>query len=231
MWYNSDYLIYMIPAFILMMLVSWYVNATYKKWSSIQSRSQMTGYDAAKRLLAAGGLYNVQIEAVSGKLSDHYDPKGKVLRLSQGVGQGSSVASLAVVAHEMGHAKQDAENYFPLRLRSALVPLVNIGSYMGWIFIILGLILSWIDLAWIGVIAFAGGAVFALATIPVEVNASKRARALLSSTGIITSEDEMRGVGKVLNAAALTYVAGLVTAILQLLYYASMVIGLGGRRR
>lgn len=231
MFFSLDYLIYMVPAFLLMMLVSWYVNSTYRKWGQVQARSRVNGYEAAQRLIARGGLYNIQIEGTRGRLSDHYDPRKKVLRLSRGVAESNSVAALSVAAHELGHAMQDAENYFPLRLRGAMVPFVNIGSYMGWIFIILGIILNWADLAWIGVFAFAGGAVFALATIPVELNASARARQLLTDTGLIQTDAEARGVNKVLNAAALTYVAGLLTAILQLLYYVSLLGGIGGRRR
>jgi Zn-dependent membrane protease YugP len=140
------------------------------------------------------------------------------------------VAALAVAAHELGHAQQDAEGYFPLRLRAALVPMVNVGSYLGWILIVLGLLLNWLNLAWLGVAAFAGGAVFALATLPVELNASARARRLLAETGIVLGPDEQRGVDAVLNAAALTYVAALVTAVLQLLYYVGLVGGFGRRR-
>jgi hypothetical protein len=165
---------------------------------------------------------------VAGNLSDHYDPRTKVLRLSRGVYSSNSVAALAIAAHELGHAMQDKEAYFPLRLRGALVPAVNIGSYLGWIFIIIGLILNWTGLAWLGVMIFSAGAVFALATLPVEFNASARAKKLLVQAGLITSPEEQRGVNAVLNAAALTYVAALVTAILQLLYYVSLV---GGRRR
>jgi Zn-dependent membrane protease YugP len=126
---------------------------------------------------------------------------------------------------------QDHEGYFPLRLRAALVPAVNIGSYLGWILIVIGLVLNFVNLAWLGVIVFSAGAVFALATLPVELNASARAKQLLSDTGIIVGEEEMKGVNKVLNAAALTYVAALVTAVLQLLYWVSVVLGMGGRRR
>jgi hypothetical protein len=164
-------------------------------------------------------------------MTDHYDPRDKTLNLSQGVANMPSVAALAIAAHELGHAQQDAEGYFPLRLRAALVPAVNIGSNLGWILIMLGLFLRFTELAWVGVIAFSAGAVFALATLPVELNASARAKRLLADSGIIVGEDEQRGVNNVLNAAALTYVAGLVTAILQLLYYVSLVGGLGGRRR
>ena len=147
------------------------------------------------------------------------------MRLSQGVYQGSSIAALAIAAHELGHAMQDKEDYFPLRFRSALVPMVNIGSNLGWILIMIGLFLNFTELAWLGVMVFGGGAIFALATLPVEFDASARAKQLLVQTGIIQTEQEQRGVNNVLNAAALTYVAGLVTAILQLLYYVSLVSG------
>lgn len=230
MYLNSYYMFYMLPAFLLMLLTSWYVRAAYNKWGQVPARSRMSGYEAAQRLIAAAGLYNVHIEGIAGELTDHYDPRDKTLRLSAGVARGASVASLAVAAHELGHAMQDAEDYFPLRFRAALVPMVNIGSYMGWIFIMAGLLIGWTGLAWLGVVFFAGGALFALATLPVEFNASARARRLLTESGLILDEHERRGVNNVLNAAALTYVAGLVTAMLQLLYYVSLVGGLGRRR-
>jgi Zn-dependent membrane protease YugP len=175
--------------------------------------------------MSAGNMYGVQIQGTAGNLTDHYDPRNKTLYLSQGVANGASVASLAIAAHELGHAMQDAEDYFPLRFRSALVPMVNIGSNLGWILIMIGLFLNFTQLAWVGVFVFAGGAVFALATLPVEFDASARAKQLLVQTGIIQTEQEQRGVNTVLNAAALTYVAGLVTAIMQLLYYVSLVSG------
>jgi hypothetical protein len=227
----------MIPAFLLMTITSIYVRSAYRKWSQVPARSRLTGHEAAQRLIARAGVYGVQIEGVRGSLTDNYDPRTKILHLSQDVAGTASVASLAVAAHEIGHAQQDAEGYFPLRFRSALVPMVNIGSYLGWILIIIGLFLSYagmafgVNLAWLGVAVFAGGAVFALATLPVELNASARARVLLSETGIISGPDEQRGVSNVLNAAALTYVAALVTAMLQLLYYVMLVGGLGRRRR
>lgn len=230
MYLNSYYMLYMLPAFLLMLLTSWYVRAAYNKWGQVPARSRISGYEAAQRLIAVAGLHNVRIEGIAGELTDHYDPRDKTLRLSAGVARGASVASLAVAAHELGHAMQDAEDYFPLRFRTALVPMVNIGSYMGWIFIMAGLLIGWTGLAWLGVIFFAGGALFALATLPVEFNASARARRLLTESGLILDEHERRGVNNVLNAAALTYVAGLVTAVLQLLYYVSLVGGLGRRR-
>lgn len=228
--FDPYYLIFMAPALLLMMLAQWYVSSSYNKWSRVPSRGRMTGSEAAQRLIRSGGLYNVRIEGTRGNLTDHYDPRGKVLRLSQGVYGSSSVAALAIAAHELGHAQQDHVGYLPLRLRSALVPAVNIGSTLGWILIIIGLMLQWMDLAWMGVIAFSAGAVFALATLPVELNASARARRLLRDSGMIIGADEQRGVNAVLNAAALTYVAALVTAILQLLYFVMLVAG-GGRRR
>jgi Zn-dependent membrane protease YugP len=229
--FNPYYLLFMAPAIIMMVIVQLYVNSAYKKWSQVPSRSRMSGAEAAQRLIRSGGLYDVNIEGVSGRLSDHYDPRNKTLRLSQGVYEGRSVASLAITAHELGHAMQDRDDYFPLRLRSALVPAVNIGSYLGWILIIIGIFLKMTGLAWLGVAVFALGALFALATLPVELNASARAKRLLVESGIIVGQDEQRGVNKVLNAAALTYVAALVTAVLQLLYYITLVLGMGGRRR
>ena len=225
---DPTYLIFMIPAFILMGITSWYVRHAYTKWSRVRAGSGLTGYQAAQRLISTGNIYGLQIQGVAGKLTDHYDPRNKTLFLSSDVANSPSVASVAIAAHELGHAMQDAEEYFPLRFRSALVPVVNIGSNLGWILIMIGLVLRFTELAWLGVLVFAGGALFALATLPVEFNASARAKQLLVQTGIIQSDEERRGVNSVLNAAALTYVAGLITAILQLLYYVFLV---GGRRR
>jgi uncharacterized protein len=223
--FDITYFFYMIPALILMGLTSWYVKSAYNKWSKVRARSGLTGAQATQRLIAAGGLYGVRVEGIAGEMTDHYDPRAKVLRLSQGVANVPSVAALAIAAHELGHAMQDAENYFPLRLRGAMVPMVNIGSNLGWILILIGLFLNIMQLAWVGIIAFAAGAVFALATLPVEFDASARAKRLLTDSGIISGQEEMKGVNNVLNAAALTYVAGLVTAVLQLLYYVSLVTG------
>jgi Zn-dependent membrane protease YugP len=229
--FNSSYFLYMLPAIIFTFAVQLYVNSTYRKWSKVPAWSHITGADAAQRLIRSSGLYNVQVQSIGGQLTDRYDPSKKVLYLSQDVANGSSVASVAVAAHELGHAMQDQEGYFPLKLRAALVPAVNIGSYLGWILIIVGILINFSGLAWLGVFAFGLGAVFALATLPVELNASARARAMLSSAGIIVGEEEARGVSAVLNAAALTYVAALATAVLQMLYYVSLVSGMGGRRR
>lgn len=233
---NVNYLLCMAPAFLLMVITSIYVKSAYKKWSQVPTRSQIKGYEAAQRLISRAGLHGIQIQGVSGTLTDNYDPRTKTLNLSRGVAETASIASVAVAAHELGHAQQDAQGYLPLRFRSALVPMVNIGSNLGWILIIIGLLLSsagmafGVDLAWVGVAIFAGGAVFALATLPVELNASSRARAMLSETGIVSGSDEQRGVSNVLNAAALTYVAALVTSVMQLLYYITLVGGMGRRR-
>ncbi|MFO7583353.1 MAG: zinc metallopeptidase, partial [Anaerolineales bacterium] len=188
--FDITYFFYMIPALILMGLTSWYVKSTYNKWSKVRARSGLTGAQATERLIAAGGLYGVRVEGIAGEMTDHYDPRAKVLRLSQGVANVPSVAALAIAAHELGHAMQDAENYFPLRLRGAMVPMVNIGSNLGWILILIGLFLNIMQLAWVGVIAFAAGAVFALATLPVEFDASARAKRLLADSGIISGQEE-----------------------------------------
>jgi len=229
--FNPMYLISMIPAFALMGFASWYVRHAYSKWSQVRASSGLTGHMAAQRLISTGNLYGVQVQGTSGQLSDYYDPRNKTLYLSPGVANSPSVASVAVAAHELGHAMQDAEDYFPMRIRSGLVPMVSIGSNLGWILIIIGLMLRLTGIAWLGVLVFSGGALFALATLPVEFNASSRAKELLYATGIIQTEEERRGVNQVLNAAALTYVAGLVTAVMQLLYYVFLIGGMGGRRR
>lgn len=241
--FDPLYLIFMIPAFILMGITSWYVKHAYNKWSQVRTNSGLTGAQAAQQLISrsvysgvegSAELRNVRVLGIGGNLTDHYNPQDKSLYLSPGVANSPSVASVAIAAHELGHALQDAEGYLPLRFRAALVPAVNIGSNLGWILIMVGLFLRstnlGLSIAWLGVLFFAGGAVFALATLPVEFNASARAKQLLAQSGIVRTDEEMRGVNQVLNAAALTYVAGLVTAVLQLLYYVLLVSG-GGRRR
>jgi Zn-dependent membrane protease YugP len=229
--FDPRYMLFMAPAFILMLLVQFYVSSAYNKWSKVPSRIRLSGAEAAQKLIRSGGLYDVRVEPVSGNLTDNYDPRTKVLRLSPGVYQGGSVASLAVAAHELGHAMQDHEGYFPLRFRAALVPAVNIGSYLGWILLLIGMLLRFTEIAWLGVLVFSGGAIFALATLPVELNASARAKRLLAESGLIYGQEESQGVNHVLNAAALTYVAALFTAVMQLLYYVTLVMGMGGRRK
>ncbi len=228
---DPTYLCFMAPGLLLVMFASWYVNSAYRKWGRVPVRSGLTGAQAAQRLIMTGGLSGVQIQGIGGNLTDNYDPRDKVLRLSQAVANNASVASVAVAAHELGHAMQDAEGYFPLRFRAALVPAVSVGSWLGWILIFAGILLNMAQLSWVGILVFSGGAVFALATLPVELNASARAKQLLADSGIVAGPDERAGVNSVLNAAALTYVAALATAILQLLYFISLVGGFGGRRR
>ena len=228
---DSTYILFMLPGLLLVMIAQLWVNSTYRRWSQVRSSYGLSGADAAQRLLGAGGLSDVSLGMTRGQLTDHYDPRSRTLNLSAGVAQSASVASLAIAAHEIGHAMQDKERYAPLRFRSALVPAVHLGSWLGWILIIAGMILQITQIAWLGVLVFSGGALFSLATLPVELNASSRARALLTNSGMIYNEDERRGVNAVLNAAAFTYVAALATAIFQLLYFVSMVGGIGGRRR
>ncbi len=239
MYYDPTYLCFMLPAILLMMYAQWRVSSTYSKWSKTKNSMNITGVDAARRLLTSGGhsgtsvateagLAGVQLAGIGGKLTDNYDPSKNTLFLSQEVAQNPSVASIAVAAHEIGHASQQAEWYGPLRFRSLLVPAVNIGSYLGWILIFGGLILGILQIAWLGVLFFSLGAVFALATLPVEFNASNRARAMLAENGMLSNEEDARGVNEVLNAAAMTYVAGLASAVMQLFYFISIV---GGRRR
>lgn len=236
--FSSSYFIFMIPALILSLLAQWWVRSTYSRWSKVRNSRGITGAEAAQQLLGHSGLRDVALESVPGELSDHYDPRSRTLRLSPGVAQMQSVAALAIAAHEIGHAVQDQAEYWPMKLRGALVPAVSIGSNLGLILIIAGLLLQGMlgtqlatQIAWLGVIGFAASAVFALATLPVELNASARARSLLRQAGLVTSDKESSGVQSVLRAAAFTYVAGLATAILQVLYYVMLVSGMGGRRR
>src|SRR4030043_412670 len=223
---DPTYMIFMLPALLLMVIAQGYVSGAYRKWSQVIARSRLTGAQVAQRLISASGL-GINVDGVRGKLTDNYDPRQKVLHLSEGVYNSPSVAALAITAHGLGHAMQDRDGYFPLRLRGALGPACNRGSYLGWILILIGMIFRVTDLAWLGVLVFSGGAIFALATLPVELNASVRAKELLTNTGMIVGDDEKRGVNNVLNAAALTYVAGLFSAVMQLLYFVSLVGGMG----
>lgn len=228
--FDPYYLIFMIPALILMFIAQRRVQSAYKKWAQVPNRLRLSGAEVAERLISRLGLYGLRVEEASGTLTDNFDPARHVLHLSAANRSGQSVAAMAVVAHEIGHAMQEQEAYLPLRFRSAIVPAVNIGSYLGWILILAGLLLRTVQIAWIGVFVFSLGAVFALATLPVEFNASRRALQLLTENGMITAPEEQKGVRSVLNAAAMTYVAGLATAIFQLLYYVMLVSGIGRRR-
>ena len=222
------YFMYMLPALILSVVAQLYVNSAYSKWSKVRNYHNLTGTDTAEQLISRLGMNDIRLTRIRGTLSDHYDPRNHTLALSEGVAEQPSIAAMAIAAHELGHAQQERDGYGPLRLRSALVPLVNIGSTFGWFLLLIGLILQVSGLAQLGVILFSAGAIFSLVTLPVELNASKRAKQMLAENGLVVNEEEKKGVASVLNAAALTYVAGLATSLLQLFYFASLA-GFGRR--
>ena len=194
----------------------------------MRTASNLTGAEIARHLLDSQGLNDVRVEQTQGFLSDHYDPRTRVLRLSPDVYRTPSVAAAGVAAHEMGHALQHSAGYAPLQIRSAIVPVVQFGSSLAPILILIGFLLRFTALAWVGVILFAGAVVFSLVTLPVEFDASRRAKALLTQSGIV-SHEEAGGVSAVLNAAGWTYVAAAIAAIGQLLYYVLLLTG-GSRR-
>jgi Zn-dependent membrane protease YugP len=229
MYYGFDptYFIFVLPALLLAFYAQFKVKGAYAKYTQVRNHRGLTGLDAARVILPAEQLYDVSVEGIPGQLTDHYDPRSKKLRLSQGVAQQPSVASLAVTAHEIGHALQDHQGYAPLKLRGAIVPAVQVSSWVGPILFFLGLFLGATNLAWLGVILFGLGAVFALITLPVEFNASQRGLRLLQTYQLADGR-ELQGAKAVLDAAALTYVAALAQALATLLYYTSI---LGGRRR
>lgn len=196
----------------------WKVQSAFSHGSKIRSASGLTGAQAAKRILEAEGIYNVTIEPIAGMLSDHYDPTHKVLRLSSQVYGSNSIAALGVAAHEAGHAVQDATRYPLLVIRNAVVPLANIGSSASWVLIFAGMLLQITQLFILGVAAFSLTVFFQVVNLPVEFDASRRARNALLMTGLVHPEED-REVGRVLNAAAMTYVAGTITSILTLVYY------------
>ena len=229
MYFDPLYLLFALPGLLLGLWAKSRVTSNFNKYSKVRTARNVTGAEVARQLLDAQGLYDVAIEETQGTLSDHYDPRGKVLRLSPAVYRTPSIAAAGVAAHEMGHALQDAGGYFPLHIRSTLVPAAQFGSSLApWLFIG-GLLLNFTTLAWVGVIMFAAAVLFTLITLPVEFDASKRAKQLLVSNGVLIG-DEIKGVDKVLDAAALTYVAAAVSAIGTLLYYVLLLTG-GGRRR
>lgn len=201
------------------------VNSTYKKYSQVYNANGLTGYDVARRILDTHGLYDVKIEETQGVLSDHYDPRSKVVRLSSDNYHGQSLAAVAVAAHEVGHALQDQEDYAFLRFRSALVPVATFGSNMSWILLILGFIMGLANLALLGIILMAGAVLFQVVTLPVEFNASSRAMNQVIELGLIRNEEE-RGAKKVLSAAAMTYVAAAAVALLELLRFVLMFVGM-----
>ncbi len=228
--FDPMYLLFALPGLLLALYAQMKVQSAYAKWLQIPNRRGLSGVDAARYLLSAGQLGDVGIQGIPGKLSDNYDPRSKVLNLSADVANGRTVASVAIVAHEIGHAMQDATNYTPMKLRSAIVPAVQVGSFVGPLLFILGLLLRITPLAWLGLIAFGATTLFALVTLPVELNASSRALAMLRENGIVTSDEEVSGAKDVLSAAALTYIAALLQSILTLMYYVFLLTGNSRRR-
>jgi len=222
------YILISLPALLLGLYAQAKVQGAFNKYSRVRVINGMTGAEVARKVLDTNHLQDVEIEQTKGMLSDHYDPRKKVLRLSQSVYSTPSIAAVGVAAHEAGHAIQHATKYGPLALRSLMVPSVQLGSWLGPIVFMLGILFASDNLAIIGLLLFGATAVFAIITVPVEIDASNRAKAILTSSGIIY-QNEFEGVKSVLDAAALTYVAGAVQVISTLLYYALLFFG--GRRR
>ena len=214
-WYDPTYLI-LIPAFIFAFIADTMVKSRFKKYSNVRSERGITAYDAARAILDANGLYNVPIEHISGELTDHYDPTSNTVRLSDSVYGSSSIAAIGVAAHECGHAVQHAEAYTPMQLRSAIIPVTRIGSTLSTPLVILGFILSFKPLITIGIFAFVTVVLLQLITLPVEFNASSRALRSLDSQGILYP-NEISQTKKVLSAAAMTYVAALMSSLFSLL--------------
>lgn len=214
-YYDSSFIV-LIPALIISAWAQMKITSTFNKYSRINSMNGYTGAQVARKLLDSHGLFNIPVELVNGRLTDHYDPVNRVMRLSSDVYYGTSVASIGVAAHETGHAFQHQERYSPLMIRNSIVPIVNFGSNASWIIFFLGFFFGLPRLLNIGIILFSGVVIFQLITLPVEFNASNRALILLENTGILYG-DEVNGARAVLKAAAMTYVAAAITAIAQLL--------------
>ena len=229
MFYGVDiyYFIFIVPALLFSLLAEYKVNSTYSKYSKIGSARKLTGSQAARLILDMNGLRHVAIERVAGNLTDHFDPKTNVVRLSDGVYNNYSIAALGVAAHECGHAVQYAQGYSPMKLRSAIIPLTNFGSTISIPLILIGFMLTLDSLVIIGILLFSTVAFFQLVTLPVEFNASNRALAVLEQQDMLSAQ-ELKGTKKVLSAAAMTYVAALITSLAQLL---RLIMVFGGRRR
>jgi len=232
MYFDWTYLVLVLPCVIIAMWASSNVNSTFRKYSSQMSMRHITGAQAAQRVLSANGVSGVRIERVSGNLTDHYDPRSNVIRLSDDVYNSTSTAAIGVACHEAGHAVQYAQNYGPIKLRAAIVPITNIGSKLAMPLILIGLLLSFLGsysytLVYLGIACFGLSLVFQLVTLPVEFNASRRAMQAIESGNILTDE-ELKGARKTLSAAALTYVAATAVALAQLL---RLIILFGGRGR
>ena len=225
------YLLLTVPALLFSLYAQWKVSSTYRKYAGVRSGRNVSGTEVARILMRNEGLMHVGVESVAGDLTDHYDPGAKVIRLSSG-SQEPSVAAMAIVAHELGHAAQDQQGYAWLRVRSGIVPLANLGSTLGMLLFFGGMLLMsfansglGVSVAWAGVALMSAAVVFTLVTLPVEFDASNRARAMLQRNGLVTPQ-EAAGVDAVLNAAALTYVAAAAQAVSQLLYWVLMLTGM-----
>lgn len=226
--YDPLYLLVMAVSLVLGLGAQAWVTMAVRSQSNVALRSGMAGVDVAQLVLRASGLSGVRIEESQGWLSDHYDPTTRTLRLSPDNFWGRSVAAAGIAAHEAGHAIQHARGFWPMQVRQKLVPVANVGTQLGVLMVMFGMMLGWLGVAKIGVLVFAGFVAFTVITLPVEIDASRRAYAALAGTGMFAPA-ELSGVGKVLRAAAATYVAATITAILQLLYFALRVFG--GHRR
>ena len=230
--FDWTYLYIVLPCLLLAMFASARVNSTFRKYSKQLSVRRITGHDAALRVLQSNGVGSVRIERISGDLTDHYDPKAKVIRLSDAVYDSTSTAAIGVACHEAGHAVQYAESYFPIKIRAAIIPVTNIGSRLAMPLILLGVLFSTLGyysytLVYVGIACFALSLVFQLITLPVEFNASRRAMQAIEDADLLTDE-EQKGARKTLTAAAMTYVAAVAVAAAQLL---RLILLFGGRRR
>jgi len=230
LFYNPTYWLFALPALLLAMWAQMRVRNAYSKYLRVPNQRGVTGLQAAEQLVRSQGLNNVRIEGTRGDLTDHYDPRSKTLRLSQNVANSRSVAALGIVAHEVGHAVQDKTNYGPMRLRSGIVPMVQVSAFIGPLIFFGGLLLQSTSVAWLGLILFSASAVFALLTVPVEKNASVRALQMLRSNGLVVQGQEDSGAQAVLDAASWTYVAALVQVLSTLLYYVFLLSGFSRRR-
>lgn len=230
--FDWTYLVIVIPCVLLAMIASSRVNSTFKRYSTQISSRRITGAEAAQRVLSGNGIRNVRIERISGNLTDHFDPKTNTIRLSDNVYDSASTAAIGVACHEAGHAVQYAENYFPIRIRTAIIPITNFGSKLAMPLILIGILLSALGylsytLVYLGIGCFAFSLIFQLITLPVEFNASRRALKTIDESNLLTDEERV-GAKKTLSAAAMTYVAAVAVSLAQLL---RLILLFGGRRR
>jgi hypothetical protein len=217
--FDPMYFLFLVPAVLLSMFAQWRVQSAYAKYSGVRNNRNMTGMDVAQVLLPNERLTDIRLETTPNRLGDHYDPANNILRLSPDVAQRPSIAAMAIAAHEIGHAEQDRDGYLLMKLRSGIVPLVSIGSQLGYLVFFGGLAAQVPAIAWLGILMFSMGAIFALVTLPVEFDASSRALRMLNDNGLIQSREEYAAARNMLSAAALTYIAAAAQAVLTILYY------------